>query len=397
MMSGLRAEEVQRGAGLLAGARALKTAPQDHSGQSTKRVLLVSNRVMHYRVSLYNAFHSRFAANGWKLSVRANELQRENTHSLAFDFREVQFRFRNYRREILRLRPEVVILFLHLKDLMIWPLTHWLKLTGHPFIFWTKGANLDDPRNRVRHLFFVYVHALSDALLLYSKNELRYVRDRHRHKVFVANNTINFADFPSVVQTKEAIKAELGIPFRRVVLFTGRMGVGGERKKVEHLIETFRGIDEDGLGCVIVGSGMPEGLRRTMNSKNTLYLGEVHDPEHRAISKLFAMADVFCIPGHVGLGLNQAMYWGLPVVTEEGRQPPEIHYLANGRNGFLVPENDTDALKQRLLLLLNDDRRRAEMSGNARHDILANASTEGMFDGFLAAVEYCHGVGREPR
>jgi hypothetical protein len=36
---------------------------------------------------------------------------------------------------------------------------------------------------------------------------------------------------------------------------------------------------------------------------------------------------------------------------------------------------------------LNDDERRRRFSENARHDILANASPEGMFEGFRACVE----------
>jgi len=56
------------------------------------------------------------------------------------------------------------------------------------------------------------------------------------------------------------------------------------------------------------------------------------------------------VPGHVGLGLNQAFYWGLPAITEKGLQPPEIQYLKPGRNGFMVGENDLAELKEKMLL-----------------------------------------------
>ena len=45
-------------------------------------------------------------------------------------------------------------------------------------------------------------------------------------------------------------------------------------------------------------------------------------------------------------------------MTEDGHQPPEIHYLVNGRNGFIVPNNDIEALKTKLLYLLTDDHAR---------------------------------------
>jgi glycosyltransferase involved in cell wall biosynthesis len=128
-------------------------------------------------------------------------------------------------------------------------------------------------------------------------------------------------------------------------------------------------------------------LQAGINPKNTRYLGEIHDPQNIQISRICKMADIASIPAHVGLGLNQAMYWGLPMVTEEGLQPPEIFYLENGRNGFIVPENDIAALRERILYLADDDEARARFSAHAREDIRKRASTERMFQGFLKAVE----------
>jgi glycosyltransferase involved in cell wall biosynthesis len=125
-----------------------------------------------------------------------------------------------------------------------------------------------------------------------------------------------------------------------------------------------------------------------MNPRNTRYLGEVHDPENRQISRIFKAADVCSIPGHVGLGVNQAFFWGLPMVTEQGNQPPEIEYVQDGVNGYIVPEDDRRALRERLLFLIDNDEERHRMSENARRDILANASIEGMFQGFLSCVQH---------
>ena len=132
-----------------------------------------------------------------------------------------------------------------------------------------------------------------------------------------------------------------------------------------------------------MGFDLPAMIKR----KNVLHLGEVHDPEGVKISKIFKLSDLFVIPGDVGLGMNQAFYWGLPVVTEAGLQPPEIHYLTQGRTGFVVPENDIAALKEKMLLLLRDDDLRARFSAAARQDILRDASIERMFSGFRDCVQ----------
>jgi glycosyltransferase involved in cell wall biosynthesis len=352
-----------------------------------KRVLLVSNRVMHYRVSVYNYFWRRFLEYGWEFVVLSNELQRQNQNQCQFELIERPFDFLRYRAEIQRISPDVVILFLHLKDRILWPLIHWLKFSGVPVALWTKARNLDDPDNRLRNILFDYLHAVSDALILYTSSLSRFVSARHRAKIFIANNTINFADFPVIPESKDDIKRDLGIPFHKVVLFAGRIGEERNRKKVDHLIDIFRDLSRSDVGLVIVGSGLGDELHARMNPMNTRYLGEVHDPENCQISRIFKMADVCSIPGHVGLGLNQAFFWALPVVTEQGSQPPEIEYLRDGENGFIVPEDDRRGLRDRLLLLIDNDEERRRMSENARRDILTHASIEGMFNGFLSCVQ----------
>jgi glycosyltransferase involved in cell wall biosynthesis len=362
-----------------------------------RRVLLVSNRVMHYRVSIYNYFWRRFREHGWEFLVLSNELQRENQNRCLFELVERPFDFARYRAEIRRLHPDAVILFLHLRDWILWPLIHWLKLSSIPVALWTKTRNLDDPHNRLRNVFFNYLHIISDSLILYTSSLSQFIPERHRGKAFVANNTVNYEDFPAVLESKDEIKRELDIPFRKVVLFVGRIGEEGNRKKVDHLIDIFRGLDRSDVGLVIVGAGLSDELRRRMNLANTRYLGEVHDTENRQISRIFKMADVCSIPGHVGLGINQAFFWGLPVVTEQGNQPPEIEYLRDGENGFIVPENDWRALRDRLLLLIDNDEQRRRMSENARRDILRQASIEGMFGGFLSCVQFLSRAPSDPR
>lgn len=356
---------------------------------SSRRVLLISNTVMHYRVAVYNYLHRRFAEHGWQWQVLTDELQAQNRIPVRFPLEVLPFEFVRYRRRIREINPDAVILFLHLKNRIQWPLIHWMKLSGIPFASWTKTRNLDDPDNRLKNLLFGYVNTLSDGLVLYSGELSRYLTNSQRKKAFIANNTINHEEFPSISRTKDEIKQSLGIPFRKVVLFVGRMNVDGGRKRVDHLIEIFRDVGDRGdVGLVIVGSGMRPEWQARINPATTLYLGEVHDPENRKISEIFQMADVCAIPGHVGLGLNQALFYGLPVVTMEGKQPPEICYLKPGQNGFIVPGDDVAQLKERIFQLLDDDSMRERFSSAAREVFLREASIEGMFQGFLQCVQF---------
>ncbi len=352
-----------------------------------KKILLISNKVMHYRVSVYNYFTRRFKEHGWEFIVRTNELQKENPHPLGFDIKEMDFDFKTYKREINEISPDVVIIFLHLKDIIIWPLVFWLKFKKIPIVFWTKGVNLDEPDDKLSYLLYKFMHHIFDRLILYSKHEMKYINVKNHYKISVANNTLNFKDFPVIKESKEEIKKQFGIPYEKVVLSVGRMGAANQRKKVHHLIEIFNDIKHKGAGLVIVGSGLSTDVIKKINKENTIYLGEIYDPLQVNISKIFKMADIFSIPGHVGLGLNQAFYWGLPVITEDGFQPPEIYYLVSGRNGFIVPNNDLNELRKKILYLLENDELRQEFSLNARNDILENASVSNMFMGFKHCID----------
>ena len=358
-----------------------------------KTVLLICNRVPHYRVSVYNYLHRRFRQCGWDFQVASDSLLRESRQPLQFEFHEMPFRFASYRKLVNSVNPDVVMLHLHLKLPIFWQLLHWLKFTGRPMVHWTKGANLDQPNSKLRHWMFNYAHWLCDALVLYSARQTECLAPVNRAKVFAANNTVNFEDYPEVTESRAQIKAEFNLPFEKMVLFVGTMGVDGERKKVDHLIEIFGRLSRPDIGLVLVGGGMSDDRKARLNPKNTRYLGRVHDPQNVQISKLFKAADVFVVPGHVGLGLNQAFYWGLPAITEDCHQPPEIQYLKSGRNGFLVPENDLEGLQEKMLDLLDNDVKRSEFSRHAREDILKDASIEGMFQGFHQAVQFVLKVG----
>ena len=53
----------------------------------------------------------------------------------------------------------------------------------------------------------------------------------------------------------------------------------------------------------------------------------------------------------------------------------------------MVPSNDLDALKERILYLLENDAERVKFSECARADILRHASVGNMFAGFKSCVD----------
>src|SRR5437016_29673 len=123
----------------------------DRRRSSVKTALLISGKVLHYRISVYNYLWQRFRDEGWNYKVLTDCVQPNNERPVRFELMEVPFDFQKYRRIIRETNPDVVILFIHLKEFILWPLIHWLKWQGIPVICWTKGANLDEPESTLRH------------------------------------------------------------------------------------------------------------------------------------------------------------------------------------------------------------------------------------------------------
>lgn len=351
-----------------------------------KRVLLVSNKVFHYRIPIYNYFHEKFLENGIEFSLLANEVQKESPEKLAFEHHIVPFSFIEYQKIIKEWQPDVIITFLHLKNLILWPLLHYCKIKKIPIIKWGHGVNLVDQNNKFKKMLFGYIHNLVDAIIIYSEEEKRHFSPKSLKKCFIAYNTINFSAIPKVNTTIKEIKDKYDIPFEKVVLFVGRIT---KHKKVDILLDFFKDKKNQSEGLVIVGPDMSEAqLEIVKDSPCIRYLGPIYD--HIEVNEIFKMADIFCIPGANGLGVNQAMYWGLPILTiDSGQHSPEITYVKNGRNGLLV--SSEKELAEKLHFLLQNESKLKELSVNAANDIRQEANIDRMFNGFLEAVNYTTG------
>jgi glycosyltransferase involved in cell wall biosynthesis len=347
-----------------------------------KKIILVSNKVMHYRVSIYNYLYVRFREQGYELIVITNSLQKDCPYKPQFRLIEVSSSFKEYRNLIRFIGPEVVVFFLHLKDWIMFPLMIWLKFTKTKSIYWNHGVNLADADNRAKYIFYNLAHSLANAIVLYSKRELRYIQPKNLSKVFVAPNALNFHDFPDVPESKKEIRERLKIPYHRVVLFVGRVL---PYRRIDDLLYAVSYLRK-GTGVVLVGSGFSEVQHELIESEERItYLGEIYDPYE--VNSIFKMADVFGNPGAVGLAINQAFYWGLPIVVEDVDHGPEIMYLKPGINGHIVELGDVEEFARKINYVLNEDQYMS-YSEAARNEILQHGAIENMAAGFIEAVEF---------
>jgi alpha-maltose-1-phosphate synthase len=107
----------------------------------------------------------------------------------------------------------------------------------------------------------------------------------------------------------------------------------------------------------------PAELDRFLADARCSWLGQV---PHRTLLETMTRAHVFVFPSIVegfGMVLYEAMAAGLPVITTPHTAGPDI--MTDGREGFIVPIRDPNAIAECLALLYSDETRRQEMAAAA--------------------------------
>jgi glycosyltransferase involved in cell wall biosynthesis len=347
------------------------------------RVLLVNqNKIPHYRIPIYGYLAKYLSIYGFDLIVCSEGLQENNPHPVQFKFAEMPLSVLNISKCVAKNGIDIVIVWVNLRNAYLLPVCVLLKfILRKNIIYWGHGRDLADRDARIKNLGYMLQQTLSDALVLYAEHLRKYVPKRFHRKTFVANNTLfmNYAGLPR--ENKQVVLNKYGIHTKKNIICVGRMQ---KRKRLENLFAAFCLMDRDDIGLILVGPD-PDGLLKQINGKNIYKLGAIYDERKY---DLLSASEIFCLPGAVGLSIVDAFYCGLPLVTEEGDESPELCYLKNGVNGFIVPKNDIDELRRKLEILLEKDTVRKEFSAAAKKEIRENASIELFSAGFRDALVF---------
>lgn len=166
---------------------------------------------------------------------------------------------------------------------------------------------------------------------------------------------------------KLRLRAEMGFsPAQKILLCIGELLPNKNQKMAIHMMRHVavrypdallllagNGPEQENLEREIIACGMERNVRMLG------YCTHLQDYQH--------IADVLVSCSHrEGLPLNivEAMMSGNPVVATENRGHREL--IRNGESGFLVPRDDADAMAEKVLELLGDGPRAAEISRSAQ-------------------------------
>jgi glycosyltransferase involved in cell wall biosynthesis len=346
------------------------------------RVLLIHAGIIpHYRIPIYGYLGSYLKHYGYDLFIVSDGIQPDSPYPVEFQYVGMRLSTSSIIRYIYKHHFAIIIDYMELRHRYLFPTYFIAKgLLRRKMIYWGQGRDLLDPDNKKKNLAYAAEQSMCAAIILYAEHLKKYVPARFHKKTFVANNTLAL-DYPGQPpgMRRDIVLAEYGIQTKKNIICVGRIQ---KRKRLEHLAEALAFMNRPDIGLILVGPD-PDGVLDRIHGENIYKLGPIYQDKK---FDLLSSADVYCLPGAVGLSIVDAFHCGLPFVTEEGDESAEIMYLKDGVNGFIVPRGDISALSNKLRLLLDDDELRRRFSAAAKREITENGSLDKFCSGFRDAL-----------
>lgn len=211
-----------------------------------------------------------------------------------------------------------------------------------------------------------------------------------RHKITVFNNAIDISAIREALvsigpEEREAARRQLLGGSRRVGVYVGGLY---EHKRIKFLLAAAREIRRrlPDFHFIAIGDGAEAGLLREAAAAHDW----IHYPGARfgrEKSLLVGLADVFLMPGLVGLAVLDAFAHGTPMVTTDlPYHSPEIDYLEDGVNGVIVDESGSvAAYADAVVRVIVDDAWRRRLQAGAQA-ALETYTIENMAERFAGGV-----------
>ncbi|MBO5525090.1 MAG: glycosyltransferase family 4 protein [Roseburia sp.] len=360
-----------------------------------KRAVFITNIPSPYRVDFFSflqktypeyEFHIIFSGAGMENRKWTVELEGlEHYHFLKsrtiiirkrFDDRYV-FLPVGVERTLREIAPELVFAMEYNPTIL--RAVHWCRKKKIPFISWTDGTlNSEKNIGKVQRLSRSYIVKRAAAFIASStaSKEAQIAYGAAPEKCFLSYLTV---DIQKYLAKKDSYEA-------RQLIYVGSLI---QRKGLDLLLPALAQTSED-IRLVIVGEGQEKPLLEQQMKKLNLterveFKGYV---EGEALRHLYMEADAFILPTRedcFGLVLLEAMCASLPVISSKYADGAR-DLIEEGKNGYIVDPEDTDAFAKTIERLFSEGRLR-EM-GSYSYKKAQEFSFSNVAKGCISAMKY---------
>jgi glycosyltransferase involved in cell wall biosynthesis len=198
-------------------------------------------------------------------------------------------------------------------------------------------------------------------------------------KIHIGTQVISENLIEMVTTSKEG----MGFANKKIILFVGYFV---KLKGIDVLINGYKKIDRNDTMLIIAGAGKEENKLKSLaeGREDIIFPGYIQGKEK---AKYYSIADIFVLPTLYdawGLVINEAMMYGLPIITTGNAGCTKD--LIKG-NGFVVKAGDEEGLRVAIEKLLIDDELRKKM-GIRSKEIIKKYNIDYAVNAFRDAVEY---------
>lgn len=230
--------------------------------------------------------------------------------------------------------------------------------------------------------FFILSQA--NQIIAPSKSAMRFIKILCRREAPLIYRGMPFSEIDAIIPNEE-LRKELGN--KKMIIYTGRLIHG---KGISHLIEAVSQLNRPDIILFIVGEGpekknLEECAKKYGLAKQVKFTGGVSFSE---VIGLLKISDIFVNPSY-----NE----GLPTsVLEAGACQKAIiatkvggteEIVTNGESAIIIPSHDTNAIRNALEKLLDNENERNQLGINAREKIEQKFKWENTTKAYLKEIE----------
>ena len=299
-------------------------------------------------------------------------------------------RWKGVFKEIKRIKPDMVIILFCPGNVTLWLVQLYCYMRRIKVGLWGNGSGrreIKGLKKNLRGAFHKFFLRRADFHVCYGSKFQKELFEMgiDRSKVFVAQNTINVE---KILSASPDVNRNLNNEYFNF-LYVGAI----ERKKnLDLTIKAIARLIREGhkIKFSIVGQPALDELKALVieekMEENIFVLGFKPESE---IPSYFTEADIFLLPVMGGLSINEAMAYGLPLISTIA-DGTIVDLLYDGENGyFLNEEPDVENLYETCKkAILGGKEKLEEMGTRSRQIIGEKALLSNMVSGFEKAINY---------
>ena len=227
-----------------------------------------------------------------------------------------------------------------------------------------------------------HLNYVDDAFSVYGSYGVK------KEKIFVTDNS---TDTDALAVSEKAVS---GLPdilpesnYR--IIHVGRLT---KWKRVDLLIRSVAKLKDEfkNIELVVVGEGPDEEYLKSLAtelkiSERVIFTGGIYDS--KLLAQYFKASALYVLAGVGGLSINDAMFFGLPVICSvcDGT---EKKLVRNGFNGYLFEESSEEDLIRKISLVLSNSKERKKMGEMSRKIIDNEINIHTVLEKWQQAFDY---------